>query len=84
MLEAEFDKNTNTIRFRTDKFSTYALVYNDVKIRPTQLDFFKVDFSSTAIRVLFVLIVFILIGAQISYYVYAKPHSKKQVYTGKH
>jgi hypothetical protein len=84
VLEAEFDKNTNTIRFRTDKFSTYALVYNDVKIRPAQLDFFRVDLSSTAIRVLFVLILFILVGAQISYYVYVKPHSKKQVYTGKH
>ena len=84
VLNAEYDKNSNTIRFRTDKFSTYALVYNDVKIRPAQLDFFRVDLSSTAIRVLFVLILFILIGAQVCYYVYGRPHAKKQVYTGKH
>ena len=84
VLDAQFDKESNTIRFSTDKFSTYALVYNDVKIRPAQLDFFKVDLSSTSIRVLFVLILFILIGAQICSYIYGKPHTKKQAYTGKH
>ena len=84
LLDAQFDKESNTIRFSTDKFSTYALVYNDVKVRPAQLDFFKVDLSSTATRVLFVLILFILVGAQVCYYIYGRPRTKKQVYTGKH
>ena len=84
VLDADYDKESNTIVFRTDRFSTYALVYNDVKIRPKQLDFFRIDFSSTSLRVLFVLIVFVLVGAQVCYFVYGKKTTKREVYTGKH
>ncbi len=31
ILNAEFDSTTKTVKFKTDKFSTYALVYKDAK-----------------------------------------------------
>ena len=33
-LDTKFDAKTNTLTFSTDKFSTYALVYEEIPVEP--------------------------------------------------
>ena len=36
IIDVEFNEDTGEITFETDKFSTYALIYNDVQVEMSQ------------------------------------------------
>ena len=63
VLDAEYSSSDDMLCFRTDKFSTYALIYKDVRVKDAKREFFRFDTQSRSNRLLFALIAITLGGA---------------------
>ena len=84
ILDAEYNSSDDMLCFKTDKFSTYALIYKDVRVRDARRDFFEFDTQSRSNRLLFALIGIVLGGMLAADYFLAKKPEKKNAYTGRH
>ena len=83
VLDAEYNSADDMLCFRTDKFSTYALIYKDIRVKDARRDFFKFDTQSRSNKLLFAMIGIILSGSvAVNFYMVKKPE-KKSAYSGK-
>lgn len=82
VLDAEYNSSDDMLCFRTDKFSTYALIYKDVRVKDARREFFEFDTQSRSNRLLFALIVFTLAGAATVNFFLKKPEDAE--YSGRH
>ena len=84
ILDAEYNSSDDMLCFRTDKFSTYALIYKDVRVKDARRDFFEFDTQSRSNRLLFAMIAIVLGSALAAdFYLVRKP-GKKSSYSGRH
>ena len=84
VIDAEYDSSDDMLCFRTDKFSTYALIYKDVRVKDARRDFFVFDTQSRSNKLLFSLIGIILAGSMAANFYLVKKPEKEAVYTAKH
>ena len=84
VLDAEYNSSDDMLCFRTDKFSTYALIYKDVRVKDARREFFEFDTQSRSNRLLFALIAITLAGAlTVNFFLVKKPETNN-TYTGRH
>lgn len=84
VLDAEYNSSDDMLCFKTDKFSTYALIYKDIRVKDARRDFFVFDTQSRSNKLLFSLIGIVLAGSlAVNFYLAEKP-KKDFAYTGKH
>ena len=84
VLDAEYDSSDDMLCFRTDKFSTYALIYKDIRVKDARREFFVFDTQSRSNRLLFSMIAIVLAGALAANFYLVKKPEKNSSYTGKH
>ncbi|MBP5267477.1 MAG: hypothetical protein J6Z29_02720, partial [Ruminococcus sp.] len=84
VIDAEYNSSDDMLCFRTDKFSTYALIYKDVRVRDARRDFFVFDTQSRSNKLLFSLIGIVLAGSLAANFYLVKKPEKDTTYTAKH
>ena len=84
VLDAEYNSSNDMLCFKTDKFSTYALIYKDVRVKDAKRDFFVFDTQSRSNKLLFAMIGIILSGSVAANFYMVKKPEKKRAYSEKH
>ncbi len=84
ILDAEYNSSDDMLCFRTDKFSTYALIYKDVRVKDARRDFFEFDTQSRSNRLLFAMIAIVLGSALAADFYLVRKQGKKSSYSGRH
>ena len=84
ILDAEYNSSDDMLCFKTDKFSTYALIYKDTRVKDTRRDFFVFDTQSRSNKLLFAMIGIVLAASFTANLYFRNKPGKKSTYTGKH